>query len=143
MKITREQLESVLDAHVPRWRAHSIIEALGERAITIRMPFTADLVRAGNTLSGPALMGLADRAAYMLAMVHAGGDPTIVTANLDIHFLARPAPVDATAIATLLRAGKRLVVSMVEIRAAAHLVAHATVTYAVTPTGSQVYSSYT
>ena len=121
-----------MDTHVPRWRSHSAIDGIGERTLTVRMPFQPALLRAGNTLSGPALMALADRAAYMLSMLHAGGDPTMATANLDIHFLARAPAVDAVAVATLLRAGKRLVVSSIDIHAGTLHVARATVTYAVT-----------
>jgi acyl-coenzyme A thioesterase PaaI-like protein len=56
--------------------------------------------------------------------------PSAATANLDIHFLVRPKPEDITATATMLRLGRRLAVTKVDIHSADQLVAHATVTYA-------------
>lgn len=105
-----------------------MIEHVGERSVTLRMPFDPDLLRTGGTLSGPALMALADRAAYFLTILHDA--PSAVTSSLDIHFLVRPPPRDAIATATLLRAGRRLIITRVEIHVEERLVAHATVTYA-------------
>ena len=64
-------------------------------------------------------------------LAHAGpGAAVSATANLDIHFLTRPKPADVTAVATMLRLGKRLAVTRVELFSDADLVGHATVTYA-------------
>jgi uncharacterized protein (TIGR00369 family) len=126
---TTSQIEALLDAHFPDWRTYSSIASLGERDITLRMPFRSDLTRAGGTISGPALMALADSAAYYLVLAHTGR-PEAVTSNLDIHFLSRPKPAEVTAVATLLRLGKRLAVSRVDMLSGDDLVAHATVTYA-------------
>ena len=127
--ITLAQLEAVLDEHAPRWRAQQCILALGGDTITVAMPFSSDLTRAGGTIAGPPLMALADRAAFYLTIAHTGKHQA-ATANLAIHFLARPEPVDVIATATLIRLGKRTAVSTVDIHAANTLVAHATVTYA-------------
>jgi uncharacterized protein (TIGR00369 family) len=123
----------LLDEHSPCWRQRARILGLGEHDILVTMPFRADLVRAGGTLSGPAMMALADRSAYYLTLAHVGPAPSAVTANLAIHFLLRPQPGDITATATMLRLGRRLAVSSVELCAAEQLVAHATVTYALPP----------
>jgi uncharacterized protein (TIGR00369 family) len=133
-KLSHAELEALMDEHFPGWRTFTTIVALGERDITTRMPFRTELLRAGGTISGPALMALADTAAYYLTLVHAGPVPSAATANLDIHFLSRPAAGDIVATATLLRLGKRLAVSVVDLRDrdGAH-VAHATVTYALPP----------
>ena len=133
-KLSQAELEALMDQYFPSWRTFSSIVSLGERDITTRMPFRPELLRAGGTISGPALMALADTAAYYVTLVHAGPVPSAATANLDIHFLARPVAGDILATATLLRLGKRLAVSAVDLRDAndAH-VAHATVTYALPP----------
>lgn len=128
--MTQAELESVMDSSFPAWRTFSTIVGVGEHDVTIRMPFRKDLVRAGGTISGPALMALADTAAYFVTLVHAGPVPSAATANLDIHFLSRPKPADITAIATMLRLGRRLAVSKVDLLSGEDLVAHATVTYA-------------
>ncbi len=129
-KLTLAELEALMDKSFPSWRQFSQITAVGERDLTLRMPFRNDLVRAGGTISGPALMALADTAAYFVTLVHAGPVPSAATANLDIHFLVRPQPADITAVATMLRLGRRLAVSKVDLLSGEELVAHATVTYA-------------
>jgi uncharacterized protein (TIGR00369 family) len=129
--LTVADIEALLDTHYPPWRLYSRITALGERDITLVMPFRKELTRAGGTISGPAMMALADTAAYYLVLAHCGPLTNAATANLDIHFLSRPDPVDVTAVATLLRKGKRLVVSRVDMTTGADLVASATVSYAV------------
>lgn len=125
------ELEALLDENTPRWRAFSRITALGERSITLALRLQDSMLRVGGTVSGPTMMTLADRAAYYLTLAAVAPRPEAATANLDIHFLVRPRPVDVHATATLLRAGRRLAVSSVEIRAGGTLVAHATVTYAI------------
>jgi len=129
-RMTQPELEQLMDKSFPSWRTFSQIVGIGENDITIRMPFRQDLVRAGGTISGPALMALADTAAYYVTLVHAGPVPSAATANLDIHFLVRPKPADITAVATMLRLGRRLAVSKVDLLSGDDLVAHATVTYA-------------
>ncbi len=132
--MTQAELEAVMDQSFPDWRHFSRIVSVGEHDVTLSMPFRKDLVRAGGTISGPALMALADTAAYFVTLVHAGPVPSAATANLDIHFLVRPKPADITATATMLRLGRRLAVSKVDLRSGDDLVAHATVTYALPST---------
>jgi uncharacterized protein (TIGR00369 family) len=130
--LTIAELEALMDRHFTTWRSYSTIESHDHRELVLRMPFRKDLVRAGGTISGPAMMALADTAAYYLTLIYAGPVPEAATANLDIHFLARPQPIDMLATARLLRLGRRLAVSTVDIRSAGtdDVVAHATVTYA-------------
>lgn len=132
-KLTIADIEALMDQGFPDWRKFSTITAMGEKDITIKMPFRKELLRAGGTVSGPAMMALADTAAYYVTLAHAGPVMTAATANLDIHFLARPKPADITAVATMLRLGKRLSVAAVDMFSDDELVAHATVTYALPP----------
>jgi len=71
----------------------------------------------------------ADTTAYILTLPHAGPVHDAATANLDIHFLARPQPVDVVAQARLLRLGRRLCVCAIDLHSGDDLVAHATVAY--------------
>ncbi len=128
--MTIAEIEQLMDLGFPEWRKFSQIVALGDNDMTLRMPFRKEVLRAGGTISGPAMMALADTAAYFLTLAHAGPVASAATANLDIHFLARPKPVDITAVATMLRLGKRLSVARVDMFSESTLVAHATVTYA-------------
>lgn len=133
-KMTVSDLEILMDRFFPDWRSFSEITALGDNDITVRMPFRPQLLRAGGTISGPAMMALADTSAYYLVLAHVGPHAaSAATANLDIHFLTRPQPVDVIAKATMLRLGRRLAVSAVDLHSGADLVAHATVTYALPP----------
>ena len=132
-KLTIAELEALMDQSFPDWRNYCQITALGEHDITLRMPFRPTLLRAGGTISGPAMMGLADTAAYFCTLAQAGPVASAATANLDIHFLSRPKPVDVTAIATMLRLGRRLSVCTVDLWSDGERVAHATVTYALPP----------
>jgi uncharacterized protein (TIGR00369 family) len=134
MPTTLAELETLLDEHSPRWRAFARILALGPTTLVLEMPWRTEHARAGGTISGPAMMTLADRAAYYLTLAQVGPYPDAVTANLDIHFLVRPPAGDVTATATMLRVGSRLAVSTVELHARDRLVAYATVTYALPPT---------
>ena len=133
-RMTLPEIEQLMDQSFPTWREFSTITALGEHDITLKMPFRKELMRAGGTISGPALMALADTAAYFLTLAHAGPVPSAATANLDIHFLVRPKPGEIVAVATMLRLGRRLAVAKVDLHSGDDLVAHATVTY-VLPTG--------
>ncbi|HEY5921393.1 MAG TPA: PaaI family thioesterase [Kofleriaceae bacterium] len=130
MRMTLPELEALLDEHTPHWRSACRIDSLGEHQIVVTMPFRPDFVRAGGTIAGPPVMTLADRTAYYLTLALAGPRPAAVTANLAIHFLTRAEPGDLTATATMLRLGRRLAVSAVDVRSRDTLVAHATVTYA-------------
>jgi uncharacterized protein (TIGR00369 family) len=132
LRMTIADIEALMDKHFPDSRRLWKITALVEHEVTLRMAFRPDLVRAGGTISGPAMMALADTAAYFVTLAHAGPLPHMATANLDIHFLSRPKPVDILATAKLLRLGRRLAISTVEIRSdgSDEIVAHSTVTYA-------------
>ena len=135
--MTIAEIEALMDQGFPEWRKFSEITGLGEHDLTLRMPFRKSLLRAGGTISGPSMMALADTAAYFLTLAHAGPQvASAATANLDIHFLSRPQPVDVIAVATMLRLGRRLAVSTVNLRSGDELVAHATVTYALPPSKS-------
>jgi uncharacterized protein (TIGR00369 family) len=132
-KMTVAEIETLMDQSFPDWRRFSSIVSMGENDITIQMPFRKELLRAGGTISGPAMMALADTAAYYVTLAHAGPVASAATANLDIHFLSRPEPKAITAVARMLRLGKRLSVSAVDMFSGDVLVAHATVTYALPP----------
>lgn len=133
-RLTAEQIDAFLIEHdFEAAREIARIEALHEREIVLRMPFRPAYVRPGGTVSGPALMTLADTAGYFLVLAMQGPIALAVTSSLQINFLAKPAKADVIAHARMLRLGARLAVIAVEMRSEHHddLVAHATVTYAI------------
>jgi uncharacterized protein (TIGR00369 family) len=90
-------------------------------------------MRAGGTVSGPAMMMLADYALYAVIMSVAENGEGAVTSNLNTTFLRRPKPAAVIAEARLIRCGKRLAygeVTMFSEGDEEEPVAHATGTYA-------------
>jgi len=112
-----------------------VAEHIGYGEARVRMPIDHAHIRAGGTVSGPAMMALGDFAVYALIMGMIGPVPLAVTTNLNINFLRRPAPVDILADATILKLGKRLAVGAVNIHSVGDddPVAHVTATYSIPP----------
>ncbi len=108
---------------------------LGPGRATARMPFQSNILRPGGTVSGPALMGLADFAAYAVVLSAIGRVELAVTTNLNINFLRKPAPAAVIAEGKLLKLGKRLAICEVELftEGDPEMVAHVTATYSIPP----------
>ena len=104
--------------------------------LTLILRFDKAHMRPGGTLSGPTLMKLVDSAMYLAVIAHYGeSGKDAVTANLNVHFLARPKPDDAIARCDLVRCGKTQAVGTVEIEVDKICVAVATVSYSVPKIG--------
>jgi uncharacterized protein (TIGR00369 family) len=101
----------------------------------VKLPVTKAHGPPGGTVSGPALMGLADGAAWLAILAQIGPVALAVTTSLHIDFLRKPALVDIMAEGRLLKLGKSLGVVDVSMRAADHddMVAKAQVTYSIPP----------
>jgi uncharacterized protein (TIGR00369 family) len=130
-RMNTEQLEAFIDEHFAAAKGYCQIVTLSEDQLVVKMPFRPDMLRPGGTISGPALMGLADVAAYYLVLSQAG--PVMaVTSNLNINFLRRPEPQAVLATTRMLKLGRQLAVCEVHMSSAESgtLVAQATVTYA-------------
>ncbi len=112
-----------------------VVDDVSYGRCVLRMDTDARHVRAGGTVSGPALMTLADTALYLVTLSVVGPEPLAVTSDLSIRFLRKLAPGPIFAEARVLRAGKRLVVGEVTIRAAEdeEPAAHVTGAYALPP----------
>jgi uncharacterized protein (TIGR00369 family) len=136
LKMDIAALETFMEREFPQaGRVATSIERLEPNAIRVRLPFHHDYLRPGGTLSGPTLMGLADRATYLLVLAMIGPVALAVTTSLNINFLSKPEPRDLVADARLLKLGRRLAVAEVTMRSegADTIVAHATVTYSIPP----------
>ena len=137
--MTIADLEAFMEREFPQAaRVATRVERLTADEIRVRLPYHDDYLRPGGTLSGPTLMGLADRATYLLILARIGPVALAVTTSLNINFLAKPAPRDLLADGRLLKLGKRLAVAEVAMRSDGDetIVAHATVTYSIPPRGS-------
>jgi uncharacterized protein (TIGR00369 family) len=111
------------------------VQSLEKGRARVRLPFRSEFVRAGGTVSGPAMMMLADYALYAVVMSVAELGEGAVTSNLNTTFLRRPQAVDVIADARLIRCGRRLAYGEVTLFSDGddEPVAHATGTYALPP----------
>lgn len=100
--------------------------------VHVMQPFERYMLRPGELVAGPSLMGVADTAAYYLVLAHVGPELMAVTSSLTIHFLRGAKAGDIHADAELLTLGRRLAVCDVRIwtESPDRLAAQATVTYA-------------
>lgn len=133
--MTADDIDRFLAEHFPQARGFSQITSIREDELDLMLPYSADNLRPGGTLSGPTLMTLADTAMYFLLLSRLGPVALAVTTSLSINFLRRPPPADLHATARLLKLGSRLAVGEVHISSAegGALVAQASVTYALPP----------
>jgi acyl-coenzyme A thioesterase PaaI-like protein len=131
--MTPREIEAIVHAGVPlagQWGI-VVLEAAGGRALC-RLPERADLLRPGGTVSGPALMGLADVAMWAALLGLTGGKDESLTTSLSINFLRRPRPGPVLAEARVLKPEGRLLFGEVLLRSegAAAPVAHVTTSWA-------------
>lgn len=106
----------------------------------VRLEFQETSTRPGGTISGPTLMMLADVAMYVGLLASIGWVPLAVTTNLNINFLRKPARAALLAECRMIKLGRRLAVGDVAITSEgeADLVAHATSTYSIPPSGKSL-----
>ncbi|PIE20569.1 MAG: phenylacetic acid degradation protein [Neptuniibacter caesariensis] len=134
MKMSFTQMQQFLQGHFPQGAQYGELLELGDGTSTMRLPVDDQHLRPGGTVSGPAMMGLADVAVYTALLSRIGPVPLAVTANLNINFLRKPAAnADVLAKAKMLKVGQRLGVGEVFILSAGsdEPVAHATMTYSI------------
>lgn len=135
-QITHEQLEELTRERLPFAKSYRfVIEKLADHEAWVRLPANGEFLRPGGTISGPAMMALADYAMYAAILATIGPVELAVTTNLNINFLHKPEPGDLVARARLIKLGKRLAVGDVPIYARddSMMVAHATATYSIPP----------
>lgn len=93
-----------------------LVSRVGPGVVELRLPVVAAHSRPGGTVSGPALMALADCAAYLGVAAEIGPVALAVTTSLHIDFLRKPPMEDVVAVSTLIKLGRRLAVADVELR---------------------------
>jgi len=136
MKMDFAQLQQFLVQHFPQGEQYGELVQLGDGTAIMRLPVDDQHLRPGGTVSGPAMMGLADVAVYAALLSRIGPVPLAVTTQLNINFLRKPvADCAMVAEAKMLKVGKRLAVGEVYISSDGDRepVAHATMTYSIPP----------
>jgi len=141
MQMTVAELQSFLVREFPQMKPMGmVIESFDGVMLRLSSHVGEAQLRPGGTVSGPAMMALADCAAYLLLLGQIGPVALAVTTNLNINFLRKPEPVGLYAEARMLKRGKSLAIMEVGIFSTAVTdgpVAHATLTYAIPPARKQ------
>lgn len=130
------QLNALFEAQFPQaTETGTVLEEVGDMWARLRQPIEQRHLRPGGTVSGPTLMGLADRAFYTALLAQIGEVPLAVTTSFHIDFLRRPTRRDVIARARVLKLGKRLAVGSVTLCSdgSDEPIALAAVTYSIPP----------
>ena len=135
--ITVAEFEDLLDQGAPFTRMFGFqVDRIDRGTARVIMPFKEEFVRPGGTISGPAIMSLADFTMYAVVLGMIGPVELAVTTNLNVNFLRRPPPGPLIADGRMMKLGKRLAV--VEVNVAGEddggPIAHVTGTYSIPPT---------
>jgi uncharacterized protein (TIGR00369 family) len=131
-----EEMQRVVRAGVPLAGAWGVeVLSASEGEATLRLPHREDLLRPGGTVSGPALMGLADVAMWAALLSLTGGKDESLTATLSITFLRPPAPRAVIAEARVIKKGRTLSYGEVLLRSEGEDApcAHVTTSWAAAP----------
>jgi len=133
--MTVDELQRFLEDAFPELPPTYVVVEVSDRGARLRLPVTGSHRRPGGTVSGPALMALADCTAWLAIVGQIGPVALSVTTSLHIDFLRRPELVDVVADGELLKLGRRLAVVEVAMRSvgAPDVVAKAQVTYSIPP----------
>ena len=128
------EIVRIIHAGVPlaaAWRIEVL--AAAEGTATLRLPAEPVLLRPGNTVSGPALMGLADVAMWAALLSMHGGRDNSVTSTMTVNFLRPAGPGPVLAEARIVKRGKRMLFGEILLRAegAEDTAVHITTTWAV------------
>ena len=135
LMLTLPELRKLLEDNFPGAARAVVLTHLEPNYLELRLPFRDDMLRPGGTLSGPALMTLADTGAYYLILAHIGPVLLAVTTSLNINFMRKPIAEEVIATVHMLKLGRALAVVEVRMRNVSSdaLVAQATVTYSIPP----------
>jgi uncharacterized protein (TIGR00369 family) len=134
--MTIAEIDALLEREFPQLSAGGrvyFLDAVRPGEAVLRLEANDSHLRPGGTVSGPAMMALADLASYAVILAHVGPVALAVTTSLNINFLRKPHPGPLVATARLLKLGKRLAVADCAIASPGMegLVAHASVTYSI------------
>ena len=134
--MSRDELAAFLDREFPQIHMGGqtyFVDEVGPLSARMRMAYHDRHIRPGGTISGPAMMALADLALYVAILAHIGPVALAVTTSLNFNFLRKPEQRDLIADCRLLKLGKRLAVGDVSIysQGSTEVVCHATGTYSI------------
>jgi uncharacterized protein (TIGR00369 family) len=134
LKLDVEQLNDFLHGAFPQAERGSfgLVTVVRPGFLRMVLDTARRQTRPGGWIPGPVMMALVDVAGYALTAAHIGPQEMALTSSLNMQFLRGCDPGTLTADASLLRLGRRLVISEVRLwtESEARPVAQAVVTYA-------------
>ena len=136
--MTADDLNTFLDEVFAEVADSFRVEQVDEAFVVLRLKVSAQHLRPGGTVSGPAMFALADVTAYLATLARIGPRALAVTTNCSIDFMRKPAAgVDLLGHGRLLKLGKQLSVCdvMIYSEGVEAPVARASLTYAIPPAG--------
>lgn len=137
--ISTADFDRLTSEKLPLVRQYNMcVDTIEAGRVVMRMPCDDGVHRPGGTVTGPALVALADVAMYALVLGLVGPVELAVTTSLNVNFLRRPPlGADIVAEARILKLGKRLAVGEVTLCSDGEIepVAHVTATYSIPPRG--------
>lgn len=136
-KVSVDDMNRIMREEVPLAGNLGIrFESISDGTATARLPFHVDLLRPGGTVTGPAMMAMADVVMYAVVLSRIGPVKLAVTTSLNANFLRRPKPGDLLAEGRLIKCGRRLAygeVTLVSAESPDDPVCHVTCTYSIPP----------
>ncbi|ETX29819.1 PaaI family thioesterase [Roseivivax isoporae] len=136
IRIGAEEMAGFLDEVFPQVKGMFGIDRLDAELLVMRLFAHERHLRPGSTVSGPAMFGLADVAAYVATMARIGREALAVTTNCSIDFMRKPvAGADVLAECRVLKLGRSLSVCDVLLYSEGmpEPVARASLTYSLPP----------
>lgn len=137
-KVSSDEFNEILQQEL-QWASDMgmRLENMEAGRAVMRLPYQTSSTRPGGTISGPHMMMLADACMYAVVLGLIGKVKLAVTTSFNINFLRKPMQTDLLAEGSIIKLGKRLAVLEVSVLTADddELVAHATGTYSIPPSG--------
>ncbi len=138
--MTAAEIHDFMSQTFPAGELPWSIDEVTDTGCVITCPANEWSARPGGTLSGPALMGYADGAAFVALVAQIGPETMAVTSNLNINFLRRPPLATTRVEANNLKIGRTLALIETTLFTVGDPkpVAHAVVTYSMALLGRSV-----
>jgi uncharacterized protein (TIGR00369 family) len=115
--VTAAEIEAIIHRGVPLAAAWGVrVRAASAEEAVLELPHDPALLRPGGTVSGPAIMGLADMAMWAVLLAGTGGRDESLTTNMHVNFLRPCGAGPITATARLLKAQGRSIFGEVLVR---------------------------
>ncbi len=134
--LSLDEIDAFLRRDFPQLYVHGeiyTVQEIGHGTCRMRMAYHESQLRPGGTISGPAMMALADVALYVALLGAIGEVVLAVTTHFSINFLKKPEPRGLIAECRYFKIGKTLAVGEATLFSEGDEgpVAHVTATYAI------------